>query len=338
MRVLVTGGAGYIGSHAGRELLEQGHEVVVVDDFSHGHWAAVDPRARVVEGSTSHPDLLEKVIRNTGTEAVMHFAAHIEVGESVSDPEKYYRNNYAHTLSLLSALRRTGVRRLIFSSTAAVYGSPLKVPIEETERRDPINPYGRSKMMVEWTIEDFARAYGLDYTILRYFNVAGAHPDGTIGEDHHPETHLIPRVLAGARDPEQVVRIFGTDYPTRDGTCIRDYVHVVDLARAHVLALNALESGNSGIYNVGSESGFTVKEVIAACERVTGLKLNVGVEARRPGDPPALIAASGKIRSELGWKPLYPDMETIVNHAWRWHATHPYGYGATAKERPKAPL
>jgi UDP-glucose 4-epimerase len=325
MRVLVTGGAGYIGSHAVRELTHNGHLVWVLDDLSHGHRAALDPRIPLIEGSTADFDLIAEFMRSRKIEAVVHFAADIEVAESVSDPLKFYRNNFANSLILLHAMREAQVKRLVFSSTAAVYGNPEKTPIEEEQARQPINPYGRSKMMTEMAIEDFAHAHGLGYTILRYFNVAGASPDATIGEDHHPETHLVPRILMAARDGTPV-KIFGTDYPTPDGTCIRDYVHVVDLARAHVLALESMTDDWQQIFNLGSESGFSVREVIAACERVTGLTLNVQEEARRPGDPAVLVASSQKIYQYTGWERLYPSIDTIVKHAWRWHSLRPKGY------------
>lgn len=326
MRVLVTGGAGYIGSHAVRELCLQGHEVTVVDNLSNGHIEAIDPKARFLKGSTSNYDLLMQVFEDREIEAVMHFAANIEVAESVVDPERYYQNNFANSLQLLRALKNADVGRLVFSSTAAVYGNPEKTPIEESQRRHPINPYGRSKMMTEMAIEDFSNAYGLGYAILRYFNVAGASPDGKLGEDHHPESHLIPRILAAAMDPIKEVKIYGNNYPTFDGTCIRDYVHVVDLARAHVAALYQIKPGVGEIYNLGSEKGFSVREVIAACQKVTGRKLIVQEEDRRPGDPAILIASSKKIRTAVGWIPHYPSIEQIVEDAWRWHSLHPHGY------------
>ncbi len=325
MRVLVTGGAGYIGSHAVRELINSGHSVTVLDNLSNGHEEALDPRANFIHGSTGDMDLLLQRLHAHQIEAVMHFAADIEVGESVTNPYKYYNNNFSHALNLLHAMMKVGIKKFVFSSTAAVYGNPERTPIEETQRRQPINPYGRSKMMTEMAIEDFSHAHGLAYTILRYFNVAGASPDASIGEDHQPESHLIPRILQAARDGGEV-KIFGTDYDTEDGTCIRDYVHVVDLARAHVLALEKMEEGKGNIYNVGSENGFSVREVIAACEEVVGRKLQVKEEQRRPGDPAILVASSACICRELGWNPLYPKIHTIVQHAWHWHSTHPHGY------------
>ncbi len=325
MRVLVTGGAGYIGSHAVRELINSGHHVTVLDNLSKGHEEAVDPRATLLVGSTTNHELIIQRLHAHQIEAVMHFAADIEVGESVLDPYKYYANNFSNTLKLLHTMVIAGVKKVVFSSTAAVYGNPERTPIEEDQRRNPINPYGRSKMMTEMAIEDFCHAYGIGYTILRYFNVAGASPDASIGEDHKPESHLIPRILHAVRDGGEV-RLFGTDYDTPDGTCIRDYVHVVDLARAHILALEKMEEGKGNIYNIGSEKGFSVREVIAACEKVVGNRINVIEEKRRPGDPAVLIASSNKIRNELNWEPLYPRIETLVQHAWRWHSNHPSGY------------
>lgn len=326
MRVLITGGAGYIGSHAVRETLAQGHQVEVLDDLSNGHREAVDPRAELIVGSTGDEALLLNLLKNHRIEVVMHFAANIEVAESVADPEKYYRNNFVHSLCLLKAMREAQVSRLVFSSTAAVYGTPKKTPIEESQERCPINPYGRSKMMTEMAIEDYSKAYGLGYTILRYFNVAGAHPDGTIGEDHHPESHLIPRILAVALNAKNPVNIYGTDYPTPDGTCLRDYVHVVDLARAHVLAIENTRPGQGDVFNLGSEKGFSVREVLSACEQATALKLPVKEEGRRPGDPPALVASSRKAYEVLNWRPQYPEINSIVKHAWQWHSSHPSGY------------
>lgn len=325
MHVLVTGGAGYIGSHAVRELINTGHQVTVIDNLSKGHLDAVDPRARMIIGDTSNAELLFRRLRGQNIEAVMHFAAAIEVGESMLHPFRYYQNNFSNSIGLFHALIENGLKKFIFSSTAAVYGNPKETPIAEEAPRSPINPYGKSKMMVEMALEDFRYAYGISYTILRYFNVAGASPDASIGEDHHPESHLIPRILHAARD-EGEIKIFGTDYETPDGTCIRDYVHVVDLVRAHVLALEKLGRTDGNLYNIGSEQGFSVWEVIRACEEVVGKKLKIIESKRRPGDPAVLIASSKKIRDELNWRPLYPDIKTIVHHAWHWHSTHPLGY------------
>jgi UDP-glucose 4-epimerase len=335
-KILVTGGAGYIGSHAVRHLLDHGYEVTVLDNLSHGHAEAVDPRAKLVRGSTGDAALVAETLRQAKIEAVMHFAADIEVGESVTNPGKYYENNFSNALSLLGAMRDTGVKKIVFSSTAAVYGNPEKTPIEEDQLRSPINPYGRSKMMTEMAIEDFSHAHGFGYAVLRYFNVAGAAPDSRTGEDHQPESHLIPRILLAALGSTPDVKIFGTDYPTKDGTCVRDYVHVMDLVAAHRLALEKIEEGKGNTFNLGSESGFSVREVIATCERVTGKKLIVKEEARRPGDPAVLVASSARIRRVLGWERKYPDLDTIVQHAWNWHTSRPQGYRTPAPARAPA--
>lgn len=344
MRVLVSGGAGYIGSHAVKELLDADHEVFVLDNLDKGHREAVDTRAHFIHGSTSDQEHLIDIFNSRKIEAVMHFAADIEVAESVIDPHKYYQNNFVNALNLLESMNKSGVKKIVFSSTAAVYGNPEKTPIEEIQARSPINPYGRSKMMTEMAIEDYSRAYGLGYAILRYFNVAGATPDASIGEDHKPESHLIPRILEGARDPNIEVMIFGTDYPTPDGTCIRDYVHVVDLVHAHVLALESLKEAEGEIFNLGSESGFSVREVIEACQKVTGKSLRVVEKERRAGDPAVLIASSQKIKNKLKWEPKYPSIETIVKHAWNWHTTHPRGFDSgtnqfdSMKPNPQKPV
>lgn len=326
MSVLVTGGAGYIGSHAVQELLREGFDVVVLDDLSKGHREAIDRSVPFYQASLSDTGQLQSIFREHSIEAVLHFAAFIEVGESVRDPERYYRNNFCNALQLLQAMKDHGVGKFIFSSTAAVYGNPLSIPIDEDHPRCPINPYGRSKMMTELAAEDFCRAYGMGCTILRYFNVAGASPDARIGEAHEPETHLIPRVLATAHTGTGTVDIYGTDYPTEDGTCIRDYVHVIDLVRAHILALKSAQPSQSRVYNLGSESGFSVRQVIETCQNVVGRKLEVHAHERRPGDPAILIASSRKIRRELRWERRYPDLRTIIEHAWHWHARHPHGY------------
>jgi UDP-glucose 4-epimerase len=334
MKVLVTGGAGYIGSHAVRALLDRGDKVIVLDNLSHGHCKAVDSRAELVKGSTGDLVLVLQTLRTHGIEAVMHFAADIEVAESVENPGKYYANNFSNALRLIESMKVAGVKKLVFSSTAAVYGEPKQVPILESSDRLPINPYGRSKMMTEMAIEDFSRAHGLGYAILRYFNVAGAHPSGEMGEDHFPESHLLPRVLAAAMKDSaaEPVKIFGTDYPTADGTCVRDYVHVMDLVQAHLIALDQIEPGKGDIFNIGSESGYSIRQVIQAVEKVTGKKLHVSEGPRRAGDPATLVASSKKIQS-LGWKREF-DLEAIVAHAWKWHTTHPSGYGDREPEAP----
>jgi UDP-glucose 4-epimerase len=328
MNILVTGGAGYIGSHAVRMLIEHGHEVSVLDNLSTGYLGAVHADALFTKGSVADVALVRDLIQAQKIEAVLHFAAHIEVAESVADPEKYYRNNFSAALTFIDTIVKEGVKKLVFSSTAAVYGTPARTPIIETDLQAPLNPYGRSKLMVEWALRDVAAAHGLGYAVLRYFNVAGAHPDGTLGEAHDPESHLIPRVLQSVLPTATPFKlsIYGTDYATPDGTCIRDYVHVQDLVRAHLLALDAIVPGLGQTYNLGSEKGFSVLEVLDVCQTVTQIEIPADRQGRRPGDSATLVASSAKIRAELGWKPEYPDLKTIVEHAWAWHRTHPRGY------------
>lgn len=319
MNVLVTGGAGYIGSHAHRHLLDYGHQVSVIDDLSHGHEWAIDTRAKFFKGNISDSTLVGSVLKNEKIEAVMHFAAFIEVAESVTSPEKYYRNNFSNALLLLEAMLSAGVKKFIFSSTAAVYGNPKSTPITEDQACDPINPYGRSKRMLELALTDLSKSHNLQFTALRYFNVAGASSDGKLGEAHEPESHLIPRILAAALSPKEPLSIFGTDYDTRDGTCIRDYIHIEDLVDAHHLALKNMKDGSADFYNLGSAQGFSVQEVLAACSEVVGKAIPSKVLPRRPGDPPVLIASRDKAIKYLGWKPKYYDLRIIVEHAWKWH-------------------
>ncbi len=327
--VLVCGGAGYIGSHMVRHLAENtDHRPVVLDNLSMGHRAAVPEGVPLVEGDIADTALVRSVLREHGVEAVMHFAAWWAVGESVERPADYYDNNVAATLRLLTAMKDEGVGAFVFSSSAAVYGTPERVPIREDFPLAPINPYGRTKLMVEQILADFERAYGTKYVCLRYFNAAGAHPDGRTGEDHSPETHLIPLVLQVALGKREKIYVFGDDYPTRDGTCVRDYVHVHDLATAHEAALDRiLNGGESGAFNLGSGEGTTVLEVIEACREVTGREIPAERRPRRAGDPPALVADSGLAERELGWRKRYRRIEEIVETAWRWHSTHPDGYG-----------
>lgn len=326
MRVLITGGAGYIGSHAVKECLEQGHQVWVLDDLSKGHRTAVDTRAIFVRGDIGNHKLVFELLSANKIETVMHFAGFIEVAESVQFPEKYFENNVEKGRQLLSAMKDAGTRKLVFSSTAAVYGVPKVDQISEDHILNPINPYGESKMKMEKLIEEASEDFGLGFAILRYFNVAGAHPDGSIGEDHQPESHLIPRIIQSIVHGKNQVSIYGTTYPTKDGTCIRDYVHVVDLVRAHILSMFHIREGNGEVFNLGSEKGFTVREVLQACESATGIKLDVKIEPPRTGDPATLVANSSKARSILNWNPRYSDLTTIVKHAWGWHSTHPTGY------------
>ena len=319
MAVLVCGGAGYIGSHVNKMLNRMGYDTVVFDNLVYGHREAVK-WGEFVEGDLKNPEEIEAVFAEYPIEAVMHFAAYAYVGESVTDPEKYYFNNVACTLNLLRAMRRHGCNQIIFSSTCATYGEPERVPITEDMPQNPINPYGASKLMVERILKDYETAYSLRFVALRYFNAAGADPEGEIGEDHDPETHLIPLVLDAASGKRTDIKVFGTDYPTRDGSCIRDYIHVEDLAQAHILALKYLQGGGvSERFNLGNESGTSVLEVIEAVKKVTGKDFRVTLSDRRPGDPAVLVGSSDKAKAVLGWEPKYAEIETIVEHAWKWH-------------------
>lgn len=326
MNVLVTGGAGYIGSHAVRALLDGGHRVSVVDNLSTGFRDSVDQRAHFFKGDISDSRLIEQIHGQMPIQAVLHFAAFIEVGESVKDPQKYYENNFVKAFQFLKTVSGLKIRQFIFSSTAAVYGSPQTIPIPEEHGCLPINPYGRSKYMFECALRDLSVQNNFKFCIFRYFNVAGAHPSGEIGEAHNPESHLIPNILRSALAENKVFKIFGTDYDTKDGSCVRDYVHVQDLVEAHVLGLEYLKHKDSQVFNLGSAAGYSVKEVFAACEKVLGKKIEFEVSERRAGDPAILIAQNSKARSDLGWKPAYENLETIIEHAWVWHKNHPQGY------------
>ncbi|WP_311079425.1 UDP-glucose 4-epimerase GalE [Paenibacillus polymyxa] len=327
MAILVTGGAGYIGSHTVAELLDLGEEVVVLDNLQTGHKAAL-LGGKLYEGDLRDKELLSKLFSENSIDAVIHFAANSLVGESMQNPGKYYDNNVFGTLSLLEAMKDAGVRRIVFSSTAATYGEPEKVPIEEGDRTEPTNVYGETKLMMERMMSWFDKVLGIKYVSLRYFNAAGAHESGKIGEDHRPESHLIPLVLQTALKQRPHIAVFGEDYATPDGTCVRDYIHVSDLADAHVRAVNYLREGNdSNVFNLGNGQGFSVKEVIETARKVTGLDIPVVTEPRRAGDPAILVASSDKARSVLGWSPARTQLEDIISGAWGWHKSHPHGYG-----------
>jgi UDP-glucose 4-epimerase len=324
MKVLVTGGAGYIGATTVRCLMAEGREVAVFDNISKGHREAVPETVPLIIGDVGDRHALDAAIQQHKPEAILHFAAFIEAGESMQAPEKYFRNNSAATLTLLESILANGVKKLIFSSTAALYGESRRIPIEESDPLEPTNAYGESKLLVERMLGWFGRVHGLRYASLRYFNAAGS--DGHSGECHHPETHLIPLVLGAASGARKSISLFGTDYPTSDGTCIRDYIHVSDLAKAHVLALDALENHDRLIYNLGNGRGFSVREVIEAARRVTGLEVPVIEAPRRAGDPAVLVASSEKIRRELGWVPQHSDLDSIIASAWQWMQRNPEGY------------
>lgn len=320
--VLVTGGAGYIGSHVVLALAKAGYSIVILDSLEYGHAELIQDihQAKLVVGNTTDRTLLDQLFATHSFAAVMHFAAYIAVGESVQSPAKYYANNVVGTLTLLEAMLAASVKRFVFSSTCAIYGPPKTVPIPENHPKNPISPYATSKLMVEEMLADFDRAYGLKSVCFRYFNAAGADPEGRTGEDHQPETHLIPLVLLAALGRREAISIFGTDYDTPDGTCLRDYIHVSDLAQAHVLGLEyLLQGGNSEFINLGNGNGFSVKDVIHTAQQVTSRDIKVVECDRRPGDPPMLVGSSDKARQLLGWEPQYSDLEVIVRHAWQWH-------------------
>jgi len=326
MAVLVTGGAGYIGSHTVAELLDISEEVVVLDNLQKGHKAAV-LGGKFYQGDLRDDEFLDRVFKENDIEAVIHFAADSLVGESVTEPLKYYNNNVVSTLKLLTKMKEYDVKKIVFSSTAATYGEPENLPILETDKTQPTNPYGETKLAIEKALKWADNAYGIKYAILRYFNAAGAHISGKIGEDHNPESHLIPIILQVALGKREAVYIFGNDYDTEDGTCVRDYIHVTDLAQAHILALKNMRSGgNSNIYNLGNGKGFSVKEVVELVREVTGVNIKAIITERRPGDPATLIASSEKIQRELKWEPKYNDLRTIIETAWNWHKNNPDGF------------
>jgi len=319
MNILVTGGAGYIGSHCCKELSKKGFQPVTIDNLVYGHKDFVR-WGEFFEGDVGDPAHLKKCLAQYKIDAVMHFAAYAYVGESVEDPVKYYENNLRNTIQLLHAVLDNNIRYVVFSSTCATYGHPQKTPIDEDHPLNPINPYGKTKRMIEEILQDYQNAYGLKYISLRYFNAAGADPDTEVGEDHDPETHLIPLVLDAAIGKRKGIKVFGTDYETPDGTCIRDYIHVTDLAQAHILALQRLMGGaDSNVYNLGNGQGFSVLEVIERARKITGKNIVVENSDRRPGDPPVLIAYNAKAVKELGWKPQHADIDDIIGTAWEWH-------------------
>lgn len=331
MNVLVVGGAGYIGSHMVRLLDRSGHNVVVLDNLSTGFAPAVTAGELIV-GDMANRKLVEQILSDHQIDSVIHFAACALVGESVTDPAKYYQNNVVATLQLLDAMRATNVNRIVFSSTCATYGIPDNVPISEAEKQAPVNPYGFTKLVIEKALEDYANAYNIGYAALRYFNAAGASPEGDIGEDHDPESHLIPIVLQVALGQREHITIFGEDWPTPDKTCVRDYIHVDDLGRAHLLALERIEPGKGIKVNLGTGRGFSVKEIIDTCRKITGHEIPAIIGERRAGDPPELVANAAMAKKVLGWEPQYPDPHQVIETAWKWHQSHPSGYEKSTSE------
>lgn len=324
MAVLVCGGAGYIGSHINKQLYKEGYETIVFDNLVYGHREAVK-WGKFEQGDLCNLEDIERVFNIYNIDSVFHFAAYAYVGESVVNPEKYYYNNVSNTLNLLKAMRKYGCRKIIFSSTCATYGEPESVPITEDMLQNPINPYGATKLMIERILKDYRRAYGIEFAVLRYFNAAGADPEGEIGESHDPETHIIPLVLDAASGKREDIKVFGTDYDTLDGSCVRDYIHVYDLATAHLLALHYLEHGkHSDFFNLGNEIGTSVLQVIDSVKKITRKDFKVILTDRRPGDPAKLVGSNRKAQEILGWEPVYSDIDKIVEHAWRWHESAEY--------------
>ncbi len=326
MNICVIGGAGYIGSHAVKLLVQKGHQVTCIDNLSNGHRAAVDPNAAFFVADLANTFQIIDIFQKQKVEAVMHFAASAYVGESVADPRKYYRNNVSNTVSMLDAMHAANIKKLVFSSTCATYGIPEKMPMTEDMPQRPINPYGDSKLMVEHILKDVAKAEGLAFAAPRYFNVAGCAPDGSIGEDHKPETHIIPVLLNVVLGKKDHMDLYGTDYPTKDGTCVRDYIHVWDLVEAHLALLEALQPGKGLFYNLGVGRGYSNREIIDAVQRVTGKQIPIKEAPRRPGDPPELYALPAKIEKELGWKARFTNLDEIVRTAWTWFQKNPHGY------------
>ena len=327
MSILVCGGAGYIGSHTVHQLVEKGEDVVIVDNLQTGHMGAVNPKAKFYKGDIREAEVLDRIFTENKIDAVVHFAANSLVGESMTNPLKYFNNNVYGMQVLLEAMVRHGIDKIVFSSTAATYGEPERIPIMEDDRTEPTNPYGQSKLIMEKMMKWVSLANGIRYVSLRYFNAAGAIEDGSIGEDHSPETHLIPLILQVPLGKRDHITVFGEDYPTPDGTCLRDYIHVLDLADAHVLAIDYLRrGGESNIFNLGNGQGFSVKEMIEAAKEATGLDIKVEIGERRAGDPAQLIASSEKARKVLGWQPKFTDVKAVIGTAWKWHRQHLDGY------------
>ena len=327
MSILVCGGAGYIGSHTVHQLVEKGEDVVIVDNLQTGHMGAVNPKAKFYKGDIREAEVLDRIFTENKIDAVVHFAANSLVGESMTNPLKYFNNNVYGMQVLLEAMVRHGIDKIVFSSTAATYGEPERIPIMEDDRTEPTNPYGQSKLIMEKMMKWVSLANGIRYVSLRYFNAAGAIEDGSIGEDHSSETHLIPLILQVPLGKRDHITVFGEDYPTPDGTCLRDYIHVLDLADAHVLAIDYLRrGGESNIFNLGNGQGFSVKEMIEAAREATGLDIKVEIGERRAGDPAQLIASSEKARKVLGWQPKFTDVKAVIGTAWKWHQQHPEGY------------
>lgn len=327
MKILVTGGAGYIGSITASELNKLGHKVVIYDSLENGYRQAVK-QLKLVKGKIQDAEKVAKVLKKEKIEAVIHFAAYIEMGESMEKPDKYFENNVFGSLQLFKAMVDAKVNKLVFSSTAGVYGNPKRIPIKETDRCLPENPYGQSKLMIEQMLRFFDQTYGLRSIAIRYFNAAGASLDGSLGEAHKPESHLIPNVIRAVINSQEF-SLFGDDYSTKDGTCVRDYIHVLDLAETHILALKALQAGHkTDVYNAGTGKGYSNKEVVEMVKKVSGKDITVKIDKRRPGDANELVADSSKLKKELNWQPRYSDLKTIVETAWKWHSTHPSGYGS----------
>lgn len=327
MKILVTGGAGYIGSHTVGALIDNGYQVVVIDNLSDGHRCAVHKKAKFVKGDLKNQKLLEKILKKEKIEAVMHFAGHIQVGESVKNPLKYYKNNFYNGINLLEAMKNTGVVYIVFSSSAGVYGQPQKMPIAEVDPKNPINTYGRTKLMFEFALKSYEEAFGTKFIALRYFNAAGASKDGEIGENHHPETHIIPLIIQTALGQSEEFKIFGTDYKTPDGTCVRDYIHVEDIATAHLQAIKYLRQKNqSDIFNIGIGRGFSNLRLVKAVKKISGVDFKVSFGSRRQGDPDELIADSSRAGKILNWQPKYVTIESIIKTAWNWHRNNPKGF------------